>query len=786
MDCNVPRLTLLRSIVAIPTNEVLTLSYRTGPTSSSSALSTCSTSCPLSHDTSIPYEDFLISGSGNGTTIITGFEITLNTHYGTQSGLHLLQLLSAGSISYSIDTQNTGYGQGVCSSGPYPVYGRSSSTHVETSSIPWNHHDVPSTVVSGTGEGMICAPTPVDTDPEDSAVATWYPYVAQDGTYDISFFTPACSFDATCGQRGFVDVTVEITGTSATTTQMTTIDQEVTFDTWNNIYTGTVDPISQNQEVKVTMRLSSSRRAILAADKGDKYYLIADKVLVIAKETNGGGSTIVKVGSGANQIETVAPANRNIAYARGYGVWEWPIDSTSTASPTIDATSRSAHSLPLHSSATDFDDIGFVISSGSSILNIQQSPDGAFTALMGSFNYTTSALSAQSILLMASGGLLKVPNGGLSGSVSSAAFAGGYLYVAGDFNSTADGRVNGLNGRARTQYASLLGAWEAVPGSSGDSLATAVTPLGDDLLFAYNGQPISIWSASSLAELSGMNSTTTGNFSVAQTALNGQIAYLAGDLQSLNEMLSSPIAMLSKAGLAGRQLPFDKTAASSSPTSVAPPSAMSLASSSAALTSGLKNRLSRRQATSNVLAVPSSIPSSSFSNTTGPTILASTFWTNSSTKEESTIIGGRFALNGGATSNVAVVQPDGSVQPLTTEQAFGTMRQLLVIQDTLWLGGDSSELGNAQSLYSYNLATGALTPFPLSPSGDAYVTALMQKDDNTVVAGYFSSVAGVSCPSICEYNSATQSWTTYSEGLRGVVTSMVQADVSYFRRMLMI
>lgn len=83
------------SLVSIPDNTLLTLSYIDPSTS---ANMTCLSTCPLSLDPSVPYQDFLFQGGGRS---MTGFQLNMLAWKGDGPGLHLVQLLSDGKLNYN-------------------------------------------------------------------------------------------------------------------------------------------------------------------------------------------------------------------------------------------------------------------------------------------------------------------------------------------------------------------------------------------------------------------------------------------------------------------------------------------------------------------------------------------------------------------------------------------------------------------------------------------------------------------------------------------------------------
>ena len=705
-----------------------------------------------------------------------------------------MQLLSAGSISYAIDGQNRGYGQGVCASGPYAVYGRSSSVHTPTENIPWDHTEVASSTVSGTSEGVLCAATPVDTDPAMAPEATWYPYIGQDGTYELFYFTPACAFDATCGQRGFVDVTVEISGADGVRSSVTTVNQEVTLDTRTSVYNGAIAPIGKSEQVKVTMKLSSRERATLAPGRGNKYYLIADKVIVIARNTDGKGSTQVKVGTGMNAVNvSTADNTRSIRYTRGYGLWEWIPSSGMAGSPTLDTASTAPQAIQSLSSATPLDQLSFDLGPASSIDHAIFSDDGAFVFLGGNFNYSDAGTTARSVLGLASGtmGLVSSPQGGLDGSVTGLAVSGGWLYAVGNFSASADGSVTDLAGKARYQYASLAARWQAVPGlASASSQASTVSKLGETLIFTYANHAPELWATLNETSLTSGGAFVIGAFDATAAGDNGTAVYLGGGVSSFNRFQSSGLGMLSSEGIKPASFGCDY-AASAEQTSVVASSAAGLTATSPAQASGLsliKNRLRKRQATAPVTAVPTTLPIPAGVAAGTPRILAGTIWQNSTSNEQVTILGGSFTSSDGMAQTLGVLRADGTLGPLGTQPVTGIVRALKVVGNILWIGGDFSIASTALSaLAAYNLVSGTWQESAqvAATSGSPTVTAFGIRNGRLLVAGHFSSIGGVACNSVCELNTETKQWSGYGGGVDGIVSQMAVVEVRVLRQSML-
>lgn len=749
-------------------------------------MSSCTEACPLSHDSSVAYEDFLVApASGNSTVTLTGFQITLTSYYGASAGLHLLQLLSAGSVSYSIDGQNRGYGQGVCSSGPYSVYGRSSSTHTPTEAIPWDHAEVASSTVSGTSEGMLCAATPVDTDPPDAPEATWYPYIAQDGPYEIQYFTPACAFDATCGQRGFIDVTVEITGSEGSSSTLTTINQEVTFDTKTSIFSGPIQPIAQGDQVKVTMKLSSRRKATLAPGKGDKYYLIADKIIVLAQSMDGNGSTQVKIGSGPTAVNvTPVDSSRTLRYTSGHSLWEWSTNSAGAVPPMLDSASTAPQQAQSIDDASALDRLSFALGPSASIASIATSQDGAFTFIAGSFNYSSGRYSAQSVLSIASdaAGIVSIPQGGLNGAVSSVVVQDGWLYAVGAFNGTADGSVTGLNGKARCQYASLAARWEAIPGLSDADQGSVIGAVDQGLLIGYSSRPAERWSAGNETVLTDGQPFIAGN--VTAISVTKRAIFVAGQIATLGSAGSNSLGTLTAKGIQANSVTFDVDATAQQ-ASVTASSRMRRRGSDGGATSEifegalalLKSRLRKRQ--SPTVATPTSLPMLAGANVSLPQILAGAYWQNTTSKKQATIIGGSFVLSG-QVANLAGLGDDGQIGAVSNEVIVGTISSLAEAQDVLWVGGDFMLAGQPMQLAALDLPsrTWQSSIALAAATGSPAVNALGHMDQKIVVAGHFDSIAGQACSSVCQWDSSTKTWSSFGTGLSGVASSLATTGVS--------
>lgn len=708
-------------------------------------------------------------------------------HYGNAAGLHLLQLLSSGSYAFASDELNNGYGGGVCASGPYPSYGKSSAVHTPGKDIGWDQVQVVSTTVAGTKEDILCGATPVNTDSVDAPTTTWYPYISQDNDkYEIYYFTPACSFDSTCGQRGFIDVVVTITGADATAVT-TTVNQEVTDDTYSLVYSGPIKPISGNDEVQVSMGLSKSKKATLAADKGDKYYLIADKILVSAAgSTSGAGSTQVKVGSGMTAVNVTSVESQTgqiVAFTPGSGLWEWNMAQSVPAVPFISTATHATHQIPSINSASPINKIGFGLPRSSSITGIVQSDAALFIG--GDFAYSQSGVAIRSVAMYSvTGNVLSSANGGLNGIVAGLAVLGDWLYAVGSFNATADGTVTGLNGKARWQYGMSGSKWQPVSGLSSTKPALAVSAKHNDrLVFTYDRRHIDIWFPSNSSVATTAASFVIGSFSTVQQAVNGSAVFLSGTTYALNQFATSSMALLTAQGVHPVHLAFDSSAAASSQNSKRASPAWSPANTGVLEAIKGRTRSKRQRSTTSPgqTLLRSTQPTSA-----DPSIMAAAFWHNATSNEDVTIIGGTFGLQADNVHNLGVLSASGQLSTLPNADGIVSVSSLKISGDLLWVAGQLSSSDDSAVLAAYDLTTSHWSPVvsaKLAMSGGAPLVNAIIVDNHAdlIIVGHFDSIGGQrGTSSIAKFDSEIKSWQAFGNGVPGVIESVSSVGDSLF------
>ncbi|BGO92154.1 hypothetical protein NBRC10512v2_004420 [Rhodotorula toruloides] len=735
------------SVVSIPDDQVLELTYASDPSDPSSPLVTCSSDCPLAHNASVPYQDFLFP---EGTSL-TGFQLNIFGWYGAGGGLHLLQLLSEGSYAYAVADDNLS----PCANG----LGASTQASVSTSG-PWTKTSV-TTSIAGTTQEVLVANVEGGSGTKNAPSITWQPYVAEPGQYAVYFVTPGCTQAGTCGQRTSVLVTATPKGGSA---NETTVDQTNAQDQSTLIYNGTLDAGADSLSVKMTLAPNGALNA------GTTYQIVADYVNLVAASTNGS----------------------SVRIERGFGLYEYPLVDSGAfgdAVPTAQATSVNASSTLTN--ATGLDAVSFRLDQGAVVNSIVTVGTGSDAQVFigGNFTFSNNSQVSHNVLAYKLDQVIVAPNGGLNGNVNSLVELNGAVYAAGTFTASQDNAVSGLRGVAKWNYSSSTSkAWEplgnvpSVGGTiqqlaavgSGDNAAIVAAGAGGSGLAFYNPASSS-WNSTAAGLFLG-NLTAVGT-AAAPTSSNAT-TYLAGNILAAvkngapgGAVLSSDkhgIPQLSSFGFGfnGSSSLSNASAASSKSTA-----------SRRALIRKSAPRLAlepRAQPASSVnLTLPSPIQAIAATGS-GDQLLAGAFWKNGSTNLM--LVGGSFASSAGVANLGAYDTKAQTLSALPGESVTGTVTTLDVIGDTLWVGGNFTTVSGRQGFTTYDLQH--TTPDDSQPplSGwagtNATVNAIAQRpgyDDQVIVAGAFASAGSLYCASVCLWDNKKLQWSSLATGLQGVV-----------------
>ncbi|KAH8119371.1 cortical protein marker for cell polarity-domain-containing protein [Phellopilus nigrolimitatus] len=270
------------SVTSIPDNVVQTLSY-VDPTTGTNQ--TCSGTCPLLTDSSIPYQDFLFASDVQ----LTGFQLTFSSR---RELLHL-QLPSQNGISCFAPSASN-----------ISLVGQ------------WTEKDV-STNIAGTVQDILATSVNVGTSSANSPSITWMPYVSASGNYND------------CDARTSVKVTVFPGG--GVDPQVTTVSQRVSDDTTQLIYSGPVTPTSPSFVATIIMTLADNPEG---SGQNGQYELVADRVEL--------SLTSVFSNSSSNGTSTT---NNSTSTRQGFGFFEWPLSDSSTVNAASALSNASETSL---------------------------------------------------------------------------------------------------------------------------------------------------------------------------------------------------------------------------------------------------------------------------------------------------------------------------------------------------------------------------------------------------------------------------------------------------------
>ncbi|GAA5854870.1 hypothetical protein JCM9279_005545 [Rhodotorula babjevae] len=773
------------SVVAIPDNQVLELTFASDPSDPSSALATCSDNCVLAHNSTVPYQDFLFP---EGTSL-TGIQLNIFGWYGAGGGLHLLQLLSDGAYAYAAASNNNA----PCASG----LGATAESTVETSGN-WTTASVV-TETAGTLQDVLIAEVAGGSAAASAPSLTWQPYVAEAGQYAVYFVTPGCTAQGTCARRTSVLVTATPSGAGAAAANETVVDQTNARDVSTLVYNGTL--AAGADSLSVTMTLAEGG----AASAGTTYELVANYVNLVAASTNGSGSPVV--------------------LERGHGVFEYPLVDSGVFGDAVPTTqAQGVNASATLTNATGFDALSFRLGEGAQVHAVVSAGTGAdaITFVGGDFSYSSvdGAEQSRNVVGYRLDDIVTAPNGGLDGVVRSLVELDGVLYAAGAFTATADGEVKALNGVAR---------WNYTDGAAWQSLGTTVPSVGGTVAQLAVVNPSSADSSkngstggavvavgaggSGLAffepATSSWNSTMAGLFlgnltavgpASSRTATNAT-TYLAGNVVAAIQHATPGGAILSEGkGGAPRMSSFSfgfnsssssSSTASSSSSSTSSADRVKRAQTSTASPTDDAALLQQRRSFSRVLLEARAPQASSPVNLTLPSpiqavaaapgsaraadqVLAGAFWKNGSSTLM--LLGGAFSTSTGVENLGAYDTKAGSLEALGGLEVDGAVTALKVVDDTLWIGGNFTSASGRQGFATYDLAQQKVDDSQPPLSGyagtNATVNVITQRpgyDEQILVAGAFSSAGSLYCPSVCLWNSDKLQWQALATGLQGVV-----------------
>ncbi|KIK97216.1 hypothetical protein PAXRUDRAFT_10306 [Paxillus rubicundulus Ve08.2h10] len=753
------------SATSIPDNTVQTLSY-VDPSTGNNI--TCTSSCPLSTDPSILYQDFLFTTP----VTLTGVQITLSAWQGTAPGLHMMQLLSSGAFASAVGSQNA---QSCFAPNPSNI----------TMTGSWTSKNA-NTNIPATLQTVLVSTVPVGTPASQAPTFTWMPYVSASGQYDVNLIIPGCANFQDCALRTSVRVTV-FPG-DGSQPYVSTVSQQVQNDAMVLVYSGPIVPSSSNFVTTVTMSLADQPTG---DGQNGEYELVAGDVELILTSANVSSSSSTSLSNGSTGTGT----------QHGFGFFEWPLNSNTT----IDATS-----VVPNTSETSLDMVGIDLynalgaaTAGSVVISaVLQHPSGAIF-LGGSFTLTTGSVNgASNIVAYKDGSLFSLPNNGLNGAVTSFALYGDELYIGGSFsdtqNTSTQGKIMGI-----AMYNVKTNLWSTL-GAGVNGFVASIALANTQIQVAGNFTEIRAMSGPSTTvggfatwDIKRGSWVNSGGFVMGNltfvgngtSSSQGESQFLAGNIQTVAEYGATGLVVLSNGDNNGPVvsplgIQLGTATNSSVPAATARKRSSHYRRGPAAWISNLKisTLFSRQSATS-----PSTLPPSP--PAPAPAVLAGVFWSNSSSSHEVAIIGGNFSFptsSSAMSQAVAIYDPvSSSVTALAGAQVYGVVRSLYVDAESyLYVGGEfnlSDAKGNGFAIYdliAQQWFTTVVQPLQAISGSSVVVrsiTTSTYKPNAVIVAGSFAQAGTVRCQGICLFDTTLNQWSALGSNMQGSISSVSYA-----------
>lgn len=721
-------------VFTIPDNTQQTLTY-TDPATGNNA--TCSSSCPLSTNSSISAQDFLFASSQS----ITGFQVLLEGWIGDGAGLHRLELLSSGTAANPVSSEN------------YAVCGSASNSSSTTEqSGTWTTKEA-DTSIAGTVQNVLVAS--VSNGASERPAIIYYPYIAAEGNYSIYLDIPGCTDMQDCESRTSVDI--EIFPYSGSLPFTDTVSQTNTDDASTLIYSGWMQATTTG-EFQATVRLAlTDSPATTSSGTWDVVAGTLDLVYDAAVYQNGSSLPLT---TGWNETTTSTTSTNG---TQAFGVWELVRNGGSTS-----GLSAIGQTLAGLSRSSDW-----------AVNTIAEWSGTVYVA--GEFSQTGNY---SNVLAVANNQIQILPQQGLGGTVYTSLALGSYIYFGGDFTSSGTGTAGTLNHLARYDPSQKI--WSSLGGGVDGSVLDLAEDSDDNLLVLGNFTS-TLDSTGSITSTGGSalwnvknQAWSTAGIVVGQVNVGENVNgdnYYAGEITGASANAASGIGYLSGSGdsVGLSTINLNLTTLTSS----TPAATISTATKKRAVRqrrhkarkwmNSLTRALRTRQSTTAATTAPV-IPSTP---ALAPSILAAVYWTNTSSSGNPVItcIGGNLTFSSTNSTSVGLYnERTGSTTPLGGSQPVGIVRALEIVDDTLFVAGNYT-LGDQNSLASYSLtsATWSSSVPQLnsnSSAGDIYVVRQRPGEKQVLAAGDFTTAGSLPCVGICSWDLSAGRWGALGPGLR--------------------
>ncbi|KPM41789.1 hypothetical protein AK830_g4762 [Neonectria ditissima] len=544
-----------------------------------------------------------------------------------------------------------------------------------------------------------------------SASVIFYPNIKESGNYSVNMYTPGCKQDDSCSARGRVNVTgAMLSGSDDGSNFTSTLYQTNNYDKYDQIYFGYIEQSSDSFRPAITL-------SPLAGQDVDSLTIVAQRV----------GFTLIDSNGGLNGLFDFNPEDA-------------VVDSSSLGNSTINKLGAS-----------------FDRASGVTALVT----DGDVTYVGG--NFTSD--DHENILAIIKAEDVKALDGGINGKVLSMHLNSTKLFVGGEFSSTQDNSVKGMDNVA--VYDTEEESWDAL-GAGVDGTVEYVVPLRinvtkdtPETVIAFSGAftqcnafddnndiPVdgfAIWVPSKSNWLQGLSGELPGYSGVLTAAIldlpNEGGSLFAGSISS-SQLGANGAATLSDDGLGQFPLKIQSESTSSNSSS-----------------------LSRRDVVS--VNDISGVATGLFydENDFNITVLAGHFTTQSSAGSE--------------VNNIVLIEGDKVMGLSSNISSDSTFLTLAVRDSTLFAGGKISGTINGDEvngLVSYDLESKSFNsqPPPLSGNNGTVSTIAVRPESAEVyVGGSFDTAGALDCPGLCTYDLDTDQWNRPGSDVKGSVYCMM-------------
>jgi hypothetical protein len=190
--------------------------------------SSCTSQCPLSNSTSVPYQDFyFVNVIG-----MNGFRVDISDWYGNGGGLTGIELFENDIFAYAVNNFN----EPTCAGIQIPSEA--------TNTGPWT--------ISPSLQSLSGFLTATVTESESASVV-FLPDIKQSGNYSVNMYTPGCIEDNSCSSRGRITINGTLSSGSSSATFTTEIYQTNNFDKYDQIYVGYIDAGTASFRPSITL-----------------------------------------------------------------------------------------------------------------------------------------------------------------------------------------------------------------------------------------------------------------------------------------------------------------------------------------------------------------------------------------------------------------------------------------------------------------------------------------------------------------------------------------------------